>query len=129
MRGIRSYWGFLAAALLVVVWGKGGAWQIIFVLSLAVSAWALFQVPVWCGAVNRDGRTYCRENASGLLMGCRRRQHRWQKLKMVVARSKAGDVSRAIFPTAKDKFAAFIAVGGLASAIAAVVVPVIVDKG
>ncbi|MBH1933534.1 hypothetical protein I5Q34_04385 [Streptomyces sp. AV19] len=79
--------------------------------------------------MNRDGRTYCRENASGLLMGCRRRQHRWQKLKMVVARSKAGDVSRAIFPTAKDKFAAFIAVGGLASAIAAVVVPVIVDKG
>ncbi|MDN3023526.1 hypothetical protein [Streptomyces sp. S.PB5] len=62
--------------------------------------------------MNRDGRTYCRNNAYGVLMGCRNRQHRWQKIKMIV------------FPTAKEKFNGFLAVAGLASAIAAVIVPV-----
>ncbi|MGI5375614.1 hypothetical protein ACQEV2_15450 [Streptomyces sp. CA-251387] len=73
--------------------------------------------------MNRNG-TFCRRNASGLLMGCDLRQHRWQKMKMIVLRSKAGDFSSAVFPTAKEKFAAFIAVGGLGSAVAAVIVPV-----
>ncbi|MFQ3560910.1 hypothetical protein QZN11_29560 [Streptomyces gramineus] len=39
-------------------------------------------------------------------------------------RSKAGDFSRAVFPTATEKFNAFLAVGGLPSAVAAVIVPV-----
>ncbi|MFI6640215.1 hypothetical protein [Streptomyces sp. NPDC050504] len=125
MRGIRTYWGFVALAALIVAWGNSDSVPLIATLSLAVTAYALFQVPVWCGAVNRDGRTYCRKNASGILMGCSLRQHRWQKMKMIVLRSKVGDVSRAVFPTAKEKFAAFLAVGGLASAVAAVIVPVI----
>ena len=49
-------------------------------------------------------------------MGCSMRQHRWQKLRMVVLRHHAGNVSRSLFPTAKEKFEAFIAVGGLLSA-------------
>ncbi|MEV5953506.1 hypothetical protein AB0M11_06915 [Streptomyces sp. NPDC051987] len=40
-------------------------------------------------------------------------------------RSKAGDFSRAVFPTAKEKFNAFLAVVGLLSAVAAVIVPVL----
>lgn len=123
MRGIWAYWGYIAAAALVVAWGSGAGSAVIVVLSLLVVAYATFQLPVWCGAVNRNG-TYCRRNASGILMGCGLRQHRWQKMKMVVLRSKAGDVSRAVFPSAKEKFGAFIAVGGLASAVAAVIVPV-----
>ncbi|MHA4813685.1 hypothetical protein ACXZ65_04930 [Streptomyces aculeolatus] len=122
-RGLRSYWGYLAAAALIVAWGQGATGLVILALSLAVSAYAGFQVPVWCGAVNRDGKTYCRNNAYGVLMGCSKRQHKWQKLKLIVLRSKAGDFSRAVFPTAKEKFNAFLAVGGLLSAIAAVVVP------
>ncbi|MEV6995979.1 hypothetical protein AB0N87_43865 [Streptomyces sp. NPDC093228] len=43
---------------------------------------------------------------------------------MIVLRSKVGDVSRVVFPTAKEKFNAFLAVAGLLSAIAAVIVPV-----
>ncbi|MFD4630043.1 hypothetical protein ACFVYR_16350 [Streptomyces sp. NPDC058284] len=123
MRGIWTYWGYVAAAALVLAWGSGAATAVIVVLSLAVVAYATFQLPVWCGAVNRNG-SYCRRNASGILMGCNLRQHRWQKMKMVVLRSKAGDFSRAVFPSAKEKFGAFIAVGGLASAVAAVIVPV-----
>lgn len=128
MRGIWTYWGYLAAAALVVAWGRGAASAVTVVLSLAVVAYAAFQIPVWCGAGNRNG-TYCRRNASGILMGCSLRQHRWQKMKMIVLRSKAGDISRAVFPTAKEKFAAFIAVGGLASAVAAVIVPVMTGSG
>lgn len=97
--------------------------------ALAVSAYALFQVPVWCGALNRDGRSYCRRNVSGILLGCSLRQHRWQKMKMIVLRSKVGKLSQAVFPTAKEKFAAFLAVGGLASAVAAVMVPLVVGEG
>ncbi|WP_150247807.1 hypothetical protein [Streptomyces albofaciens] len=123
MRGIRAYWGYVAAGVLVAAWGNGGSGLLIIILSLAVSAFALFQVPTWCGAVNRDGKTYCRKNAAGILMGCELRQHRWQKMKLIVLRSKAGDLTQAVFPNAKEKFAGVIAVGGLVSAVAAVVVP------
>ncbi|MFI7104424.1 hypothetical protein ACIBK8_34430 [Streptomyces sp. NPDC050161] len=129
MKAFRTYWGFVAAGALIVAWGNSGSGLLILILSLAVSAFALFQIPTWCGAVNRDGKTYCRKNASGILMGCSYRQHRWQKLKLVVLRSKAGDLTQAVFPTAKEKFAGFIAVGGLASAIAAVIVPLIAGQG
>ncbi|MDT9699187.1 hypothetical protein [Streptomyces sp. P17] len=128
MRGLWTYWGYLAAAALVVAWTSRAAAVVIAVLSLAVAAYASFQAPVWCGAVNRDG-TYCRRNATGLLMGCGLRQHRWQKMKMIVLRQKTGDVSRALFPTAREKFQAFIAVGSLASAVATVVVPVVTGSG
>ncbi|MEU9899030.1 hypothetical protein ACIBCS_11695 [Streptomyces phaeochromogenes] len=122
-KAVRLYWGYISVAALIVAWSQQWALPIIVGLSVAVSVYAAFQVPVWCGAVNRDGRTYCRNNAYGILMGCRNRQHRWQKLKMIVLRSKVGDVSRAVFPTAKEKFNAVLAVGGLLSAIAAVIVP------
>ncbi|GAA2367355.1 hypothetical protein [Streptomyces carpaticus] len=124
MKKFRAYWGYLVVAALIAAWGQVAAFPVIFALSLAVAAYAAFQAPVWCGAVNRDGVTYCRNNAYGILMGCSKRQHRWQKLKMIVLRSKVGDASRALFPTAKEKFNAFLAVGGLISAVAAVIVPV-----
>ncbi|MFH8406960.1 hypothetical protein ACH4FX_19480 [Streptomyces sp. NPDC018019] len=49
-------------------------------------------------------------------------------MKLVVLRSKAGDLTQAIFPGAKEKFAGVIAVGGLVSAVAAVVVPQITGR-
>ncbi|MFI0718428.1 hypothetical protein [Streptomyces sp. NPDC021224] len=124
VKAFRAYWGYLAIAALIVSWGRGAAPAVIVVLSLAVFVFAGFQAPALCGAVNRNG-TYCRENASGLLMGCHRRHHRLQKLKMIVLRHRAGTVSRSLFPSSKEKFEAAIAVGGLLSAVAAVVVPVV----
>src|SRR3954470_1244167 len=101
-KAMRLYWGYIAVGALIVAWTQQWSLPIIAALSIAVFAYASFQVPVWCGAVNRDGRTYCRNNAYGVLMGCRNRQHRWQKVKMIVLRSKVGDMSRAVFPTAKE---------------------------
>ncbi|MER5951302.1 hypothetical protein ABT127_35235 [Streptomyces sp. NPDC001904] len=124
-KAMRLYWGYIAVGPLIVAWTQQWALPIIAALSVAVFAYASFWVPAWCGAVNRDGKTYCRDNAYGLLMGCKRRQHRWQKIKLIVLRSKVGNISRAVFPTAKDKFNGFIAVGGLLSAIAAVIVTVV----
>jgi hypothetical protein len=95
-RGVRAairrasnparYWGYAALAALVGAWTFPASPDpvILTPLSVLVAAYFLFQVPVWCGAVNRGETTLCRENASGLLMGCHRRQHKWQKLKMAI---------------------------------------------
>ena len=51
------------------------------VMTLLVIVWALFSAPTWCGAVNRQrgGEVeYCRNNSSGLLLGCWIRQHKFQ---------------------------------------------------
>jgi hypothetical protein len=79
---LKRYWGFgvlfVAVAAVINNWFGPPA---VMLISAAATAYFLFQVPNWCGSVNRNG-TYCRDNASGLLMGCHRRQHKWQKLKM-----------------------------------------------
>jgi hypothetical protein len=52
-------------------------------VSAVYALFLLLAAPVWCVAENRDGTT-CRNNASGLLMGCSRvRYHRWNKLKSI----------------------------------------------
>jgi hypothetical protein len=51
------------------------------VMTLLVIVWALFSAPTWCGAVNRQrgGEVeYCRNNSSGLLLGCWIRHHKFQ---------------------------------------------------
>jgi hypothetical protein len=84
MRGIRRYWGYLLFfALITTAWTwrlgpvvLGAAWTV-------VTAYFLFQAPVFCGAETRAGQL-CRNNASGIMMGCSYRQHKWQKLKFAV---------------------------------------------
>lgn len=52
------------------------------VMTLLVIVWSLFAAPTWCGALNRKRGAevdYCRNNASGLLLGCRIRQHKFQR--------------------------------------------------
>jgi hypothetical protein len=84
MTGVERYWGYLGLGVLVILWVSiEGRPVVLFGASLLVASYFLFQVPVWCGAVNRDG-TLCRRNSSGLLFGCAYRQHKWQRLKMTV---------------------------------------------
>lgn len=79
---LRRYWGFavLALAIGAVVNNWLGPPILIF-FSTAATYYFLFQVPNWCGALNRN-ETFCRENSSGLMLGCYRRQHKWQKIKL-----------------------------------------------
>ena len=86
VKGITRYWGFLLFAILIMAWWSSAVGPpVLLALSLVSTFYFLFRAPVWCGAVNRD-ETLCRKNASGLLMGCSYRQHKWQKLKGTVAR-------------------------------------------
>jgi hypothetical protein len=48
------------------------------ILAAAAFGYFVFWVPVWCGAANRQDGTFCRGNSHGLMMGCHRRQHKWQ---------------------------------------------------
>jgi hypothetical protein len=78
---LTRYWGYLA--LVVAVPGfllHSLGFAVILILSLAAVGYFLLQAPVWCRAVTRDG-LLCRENSHGLLLGCWRRQHKWQRLR------------------------------------------------
>lgn len=84
MKGIGKYWGLIAFAGLIIGWTAGVAMSVLVVLSAISALYFMFQVPFWCCAVNRDGKTLCRKNSSGILMGCSLRQHKWQKVKMTL---------------------------------------------
>lgn len=82
---LRRSYGYLFLPVIAYAWfgtNKIGA-GVIAILSAALVVYSLFQAPVWCGAETRNNEL-CRNNAYGILMGCHLRQHRWQKLNMVI---------------------------------------------
>lgn len=85
MKTLPKYWGYGLLIILVVgVYYGLLAPLVITVLSAAVAFYTLFQAPMVCAVKNTTGRSpYCRNNASGLLMGCWIRQHKWQKFKLM----------------------------------------------
>ena len=82
------YWGLIPFAIIIISVGTAsglGPGTYLILIGLLMF-YVLFQAPVWCGAVNRTtvkgAVEYCRNNSSGLLLGCSRvRQHKSQKLK------------------------------------------------
>jgi hypothetical protein len=125
---LRRYWGIPALLLAVGCWvglvaGKLAASIVgmILVLSAAAVGYFLFQAPLWCGAVTRDG-TLCRNNSSGLLIGCHLRQHKWQKLKLAIIPRAWGELNRGLWATPRDGVTTLGGMGSAVSALAAVVV-------
>lgn len=97
-RFARRYGGWLAAALILFAWltsslGPGA----LVLLSFATLIYFGVLAPLICGAVNRDGRTYCRNNSQGLLFGCSLRSHKLQRFKAIFYRSRWGQLGRAWF--------------------------------
>ena len=88
---------------------------------MAALAYFLFQAPLWCGAATRDG-TLCRNNSSGLMIGCHLRQHKWQKLKMIVVPKMWRELNRGLWVTPKEGVATLSGLGSAVSALAAVIV-------
>jgi hypothetical protein len=82
-RRIRAVLIWLAIPILVWVWTEPVQPTARGTLSTAYAFFFLLAAPVWCGADTR-GRTSCRNNSTGLLIGCHLRQHRWQKLSSLV---------------------------------------------
>lgn len=84
MTGIKRYWGYiLFAGLLTAWWTTDITVGILVPVSVLVVFYFLFRVPVWCGAVTRGGQL-CRNNSNGLLLGCHLREHKWQRVKLVM---------------------------------------------
>jgi hypothetical protein len=79
-RVLTRYWGYLALAVAVLgFFFHSLGLAVILALSLAALGYFLVAAPVWCCAITRQG-LLCRENSHGLLLGCWRRQHKWQRL-------------------------------------------------
>jgi uncharacterized protein YjeT (DUF2065 family) len=89
-------------------------------LSIAATFYFLLQAPAWCGAVTR-GEQMCRNNASGLLLGCHLRQHKWQKLKLAFVPSGWRQLNRGLWSDPKTTLATIGAVLGIVSTVAALV--------
>ncbi|WP_043486930.1 MULTISPECIES: hypothetical protein [Streptomyces] len=110
----------LTAALLIAAWINSAAGPaVVIALSLATLVWCAFQAPVTCGAPVRDHDDGCRENAYGLLMGCHRRQHRWQKLKMVIWRRQMREFCSGLFTDAQKTIVTLAGIGSLLSGLVA----------
>ncbi|MEV5457585.1 hypothetical protein AB0L17_04690, partial [Streptomyces cellulosae] len=91
----------IAAALLIAAWiNKAAGPAIVATLSALVLVWCFFQAPVTCAAPVRGRTDGCRNNATGLLMGCHIRQHRWQKLKMLILRRQVREFCSGLFSEA-----------------------------
>lgn len=83
----RKRWKLVRAAalwtaipVLIVLWTQPVSPTVRAFVSAVYALFLLLAAPVWCAATNRDGTT-CRNNASGLLVGCSQvRYHRWAKL-------------------------------------------------
>lgn len=119
MSGIKRYWGLVALAVLVTAWWTLNAGPAaLLVLSGLVAVWALFQAPAWCGAVNRGGRTFCRDNSRGILLGCHRREHKWQKFKLLFVSRRWRVFSRGLWASPSAKLATISGVVGTVSAFA-----------
>lgn len=100
---LRRYWGYIALALAIAGWVTHAVgYAAIAIVSFMALVYFLFQAPLTCGAENRDG-THCRENSHGILVGCWRRQHKWQKVRDIFASRRWRDVYHELMGSPKDK--------------------------
>ncbi|MGR6316500.1 hypothetical protein Q2K19_10555 [Micromonospora soli] len=121
MKGIGRYWGYLAFILLISgLWTRSMGPAALILLSGLVTFYFLLQAPLWCAAINRDG-TLCRNNSSGLLLGCRHRQHKFQKLKMRFVPQGWARMNRDLWTSPRQGLATLGLLIGIFSGIAGVV--------
>lgn len=108
MNWLRRYWGFVALLIAIGLWsGLAGSVTsalagLILMLSVGAFGYLCFQAPLaWCGAQIRGGN-FCRNNCSGLLLGCHLRQHKWQKIMMAFRPSRWPELNRVLWSGAKQ---------------------------
>jgi hypothetical protein len=129
---LRRYWGFLALAFALAGWlslalGKvtTAIVGLLLLVSVGTLGYFLFQAPLWCGAITREG-TLCRNNSSGLLIGCHLREHKWQKLKMTFVPKAWRQLNRGLWATPREGVNTLAGLGSAVSALAAVVMILVV---
>ncbi len=121
MRGLRRYWGYAAFVILITAWwSRQIPAAALLVLSVVDAFYFLFQAPLWCGAVTRQGKL-CRNNSSGLLMGCHYREHKWQRLKMTIVPHAWRQLNRELWTSPGRAVTTLASMGTFVSAVAAVI--------
>lgn len=126
MTGLRRYWGYLALALAIVgLVTHTFAYVVILIFSAAALGYFLIQAPVWCGAMTRAGQM-CRNNSTGVLLGCHLREHKWQKIKMTFVPRMWRELNHGLWAGPKEILATL---GGVASVVSLLIalVPVLAD--
>lgn len=114
MKWLRRYWGYLALALAIVgLVTHTIGYAIIGIFSLGALAYFLIQAPAWCGAMTRRNQM-CRNNSSGVLLGCHLREHKWQKIKMAFVPKAWSQLNRGLWAGPKEILAT---VGSLTSVV------------
>jgi hypothetical protein len=113
-RWFGRYWGYPVFAVVLSTWlvllggviPHAGVFPLVLIIALSVlqALYFLFRVPMWCGARTRAGLR-CRNNSTGVLLGCHLREHKWQRLKMVVMRERWRELYAELFETPKQGFA------------------------
>lgn len=116
-RLLTRYWGYLALALAIAgFFTHSLGYMVILILSLASLGYFLLAAPVWCCAITRTGEL-CRDNSRGLLLGCHRRQHRWQRVKQTFTPTGG----RAVLAAGKSAQGVLVLVGGVFGGIQALI--------
>jgi hypothetical protein len=86
LAAIARWWGLLLVYPLIFMLANGAGLGPPIVVGFLILVWSLVSAPSVCCAVNREtgpdgGPTYCRNNSTGLLLGCNQvRAHKWQKI-------------------------------------------------
>ncbi|KOG83875.1 hypothetical protein ADK47_01835 [Streptomyces rimosus subsp. rimosus] len=112
---------------MVAAWVNSAAGPaLVITLSALVVLWSFFQAPVTCNAPVRGRADGCRNNASGLLLGCHIRQHRWQKLKMLIVRRQVRAFCAGLFSDGKATVVTLAGAGSFISGLVALVPGVVV---
>jgi hypothetical protein len=122
-RWLRRYWGYPVFVLLILTWMAfvGGnipdrtALAFLTLLSLVDAYYFAFRVPLFCGAENRKEGTYCRNNSYGILQGCHLREHKWQRVKMLVVKERWREVYHQLFRTPRQGLATVVSIATLVS--------------
>lgn len=98
-------WGYAVLALAIFLLAMRELGPLAVSGAFAVSGiWLLLGAPTWCGAKNR-GDGFCRENSSGLLRGCHRRQHKWQRFRALTRHNRFTETFRGWFTGAQQQVA------------------------
>ena|SRR5437879_3848432 len=119
-RIIWRYWGYLLLVVLAVAWNTKAGPGVLLAISLGEILYFLFWAPAWCGAVTRSGLP-CRNNSTGLLLGCHLREHKYQRLKGVVFGHAWRRMTDGLFATPSATIATLGVLAGIASAVASIV--------
>lgn len=119
-RRILQHWGYLLLIFLVFGWWNPDTGPLVLtIVSVAVLLYLLLQAPVWCGARNRGEVTLCRNNSTGLLLGCHLKQHKWQRLKMLAPGTEWIKTNRALWTGLRECLTSIAAIATMFSAIIA----------